>query len=879
MRSVLLVCAVLLLPWGVTVLADMRAEVKPHNGSPTLHVNGEPRVPLVFYGWAGSRGAKVVDVGPEWQQHHLTFIAPEDNDGSMGVHIRVGGGPPGTVWVDDVRLYPGEPQDDPPENMLRHGDWEGTKEEMESTWVLFQRIEDGADAEWDVDTDTKLSGEQSCRLTIRGGGAPGNFMHLHFYQTGMSVKQGQTYTYSLWLKSDEQRQADFHALHHGSPWTMYSRVPSDEYESQVQLAAGAGVHIHSFGIPLPWPKAGSEPDWRGVDDAVELTLRNDPEGLLMPRFGCAPPQWWLDEHPGHSMLFSDGETRTMSMASELWLEECLRNVRALVRHCEEKYGDQFIGYHPCGQHTGEWFYERSWESVLSDFSPAMQEGFRKWARGEYGTEAALREAWGDGAVTFEAASVPTADEQLATSIGFFRDPQGERKIIDYFRYKQLAMEQPLEAIARVIKEETDRQKLVVLFYGYTFDMHGTPMGPQSTGHLAMGRMLKCPDVDILTSPISYLDRELGGAGLFMSAVDSVRDSGKLWLNEDDTRTYLTPEESGYGRVDSPQGTHWVHQRNFAQMLPRRLACWYMDLGAAGWLDGPDIWENIDGLRQIYEQALPREQTWAPEVAVIVDEESPYYTKCDRAMHSPLVYQMRSQCARLGAPVRIHLMSDLREGRVPKAKAYLLLNCFHLSAEDRRLTDQACDGAAAVWFYGGGFLADGADDANLAPGTGMALSRGTPQPSRISVEDCIWTEGLQAETFGNDTVLDPLWTVEEAEGVEVIGRYADGTAAAAIRKGNRGLRAYIGSLHTPAKLLRNILSEAGVHLYSDTDDVIMADTEFLGIAATEAGNKRLMLPETSTVVDALSGETVAEGAREFELDMQLGETRLLWLREL
>ena len=76
------------------------------------------------------------------------------------------------------------------------------------------------------------------------------------------------------------------------------------------------------------------------------------------------------------------------------------------------------------------------------------------------------------------------------------------------------MEEPLEMMARVIKEETHGKKLTCFFYGYLFDMHGIPMGPQNSGHLAMARMLQCPDVDILCSPISYLDRELGGAGMF-----------------------------------------------------------------------------------------------------------------------------------------------------------------------------------------------------------------------------------------------------------------------------------------------------------------------------------------------------------------------------
>jgi len=852
--------------------ADLHAEVRPHLGSPTLFINGEPRVPLVFYGWAGSQGIRGAPVGPEWKEYSVTFTAPEDNAGNAGVQVRVGGGPPGTVWIDDAKLYPGPKVEQPTENLLTFGDWESPKAEMERTWVLFQRADQGADVEWDVDRADRVSGEQSCRVTIRGAG--GNPMYAHFWQSGMSVEEGQTYTYSLWLKSSEERTVEFFALRQGEPWTIYTPEVNDDYESQVKLAAGAGVHVYSFGIDLPWPRPGEEPSWLGVDRPIEMTLRNDPEALVMPRFGCGPPAWWLQEHPDEAMRFSDGKTEAMSMASELWLEECLKNVRALVRHCEGKFGDRFIGYHPCGQHTGEWFYERSWEPVFSDLSPAMDAGFRRWVRERYASETALREAWADPGLTFDAVAVPSAEAQLSTTLGLFRDPQRERRLVDWFEYKQLAMEQPLEAIARAIKAETGGRKLVTLFYGYLFDMHGIPLGPQGSGHLAMARMIACPDVDILTSPISYLDRELGGAGMFMSAVDSVRGGGKLWLNEDDTRTYLTPPDSGFGRVDTPQGSIWVHQRNFAQLLPRRLACWYMDLGGVGWVNGPDLWENIGRLREVYGRELARPATFTPEIAVIVSETSPYYTRCTRELHSPLVYEMRSQCFRLGAPIRIHLLSDLAAGKVPKAKAYLFLNAFHLTAADRAAVRRECAEALTIWLYGAGFLNEDASEQNMTDAIGMQLRRGTPQPGRVTPEPGPLTAALDT-AFGTDTVLEPLWTVTDGPGVQVLGRYADGSPAAALSADGRS--AYLGALHVPAKLLRNLLQQAGVHLYRDSDDVILADREFLGISATSAGPKTIRLPEAHTIADAFTGEILATRTDRFEVAMQLGETRLLLLQ--
>ncbi len=861
---------------GSPFLFALEAEIKPYGGSPMIHVDGKPVSPLTFFGWeSGIGGPTVVNLTTEWQEFSITVVALENTDGASGIHFRMGGEGPGTVWVDNIRVYPGEKTTTPSENWARGGDFEGTREDIERDWHFFKTA--GAEGTWILDSSTKVSGNQSLRVDIQAAGT--GHMHMHWYQTGYSVKAMQKYTYSLWMKADKPRTVDFMMLHINEPWTIYPPESNagSPYVQQVRLARDAGVHSYSFGIPMPWPESGKDHDFGEVDRCIETTLREDPQALLLPRFGMAPPEWWLTQHPDDRMLFDDGQTVSMSMASKPWREEMQTHLRALVKHCESKYGDHLLGYHPCGQHTGEWFYERSWEPRFSDFSPAMNAGFRKWIQGQYSTIDVLRQAWNIPDITFESVQVPSADQQRSTTLGLFRDPVVERPVIDYFHYKQIAMEEPLEMMARVIKEETRGKKLTCFFYGYLFDMHGIPMGPQNSGHLAMSRMLHCPEVDILCSPISYLDRELGGAGMFMSAVDSVRGHGKLWLNEDDTRTYLTPPDSGFGRVDTPPGTYWVHQRNFAQLWLRRLAAWYMDLGGIGWLNGKDLWDNIGRLQRFYQEHLTEPARWAPDVALIVDEDSPDYAACTIQLSCPLVYEMRSQYFRMGAPFGIYLLSDLVAGRVPPSKVYFFANCYRLDARQREAVLRSTRGKTAVWFYGGGFLSDTARDENIVQMTGLKLRRGAPECGKVTPEKA--SQGLAAglETpFRNETFLDPLWTVDDPD-AEVIARYPSGGAAVAAKQTPDGLRVYIGALHCPAKLLRTILMASGVHVYSDSDDVVLTDGRFFSISATSAGKKHLFFPQPCNVINALDTTVVAQDVNRLELDLTLGETRMFLLQ--
>jgi len=853
-------------------------EVKDLDGSATLFVDGKPTAPLIFFGWASGGRPYTFTLDTEWKTYGLTFTAPENNEGNFGVHIRFGGSGPGTVWIDDVRVVEG-PQDDPAaSNMLRFGGWEGTKEEVGQAWHLFtDRERYGSEAEWDVVEGDAPEGTRACRLVIQSGGS--STMHCHFYQTGMSCRRGRQYTYTLKMKADRKLKGDLLALHHGPPWTIYPPDDSHSvYQSQVRMAAAAGIHIHSFGIPMPWPKEGQQPDFGGVVTAFEATLKADPEALFLPRFGMGAPGWWQEAHADQCLLFDDGQTRSECPASTLWREECLRHLRDLVRFCEDNYGDHMLGYHPCGQHTGEWFYQRSWEPRLSGFSPAMNAGFRRWLAGRYKTDDALRAAWHDPNVSLQNAEVPTADERRSTTHGLFRDPQLERKTIDFYEYKQLAMEEPLEQMARVIKQETGGKKIVTFFYGYFFDMCGIPSGPQISGHLAMERMLRCPDVDILCSPISYFDRQSGGAGLFMTAVDSVRAAGKLWLNEDDTRTYLAAEDAGYGRVDTPDKSFWVHQRNYGHILPRRMACWYMDLGGVGWLDGQDLWDNIARLKRHYDASVTRPATFAPEVAVIVDERSPFAIACSPTIMREQSYLLRAKLYRMGAPIRVHYLGDLVSGKVPASKVYIFPDPFHLDGRARAAIAAATAGKTAVYFYGSGFLGEVADDGLMSELVGMPLSRVDAQTAEATFVqgDSPLLRGLPDQPFGSKAKLSPLWAVDAGAAITPLATLAGGQTLVAAKKDQGGLRVYIGTTDAPAALLRNVLKTSGVHVYVDSDDVVSADGRFLALTATTDGTKRVALPEPMTVRSLADGRVVGANVRQFEVPMVQGETRLFVL---
>ena len=120
---------------------------------------------------------------------------------------------------------------------------------------------------------------------------------------------------------------------------------------------------------------------------------------------------------------------------------------------------------------------------------------------------------------------------------------------EFARFQQSEMADHVAALTAACRRGTAGGKLVVFFYGYVFEFGAIVNDPSTSGHYALRRVLNCPDIDVLCSPISYFDRGLGQSGPAMTAAESVALAGKMWLSEDDTRTYLgTGRAPGWPRI-------------------------------------------------------------------------------------------------------------------------------------------------------------------------------------------------------------------------------------------------------------------------------------------------------------------------------------------
>ena len=411
-----------------------------------------------------------------------------------------------------------------------------------------------------------------------------------------------------------------------------------------------------------------------------------------------PPPWWVQAHPDEVMKWESGTHRPCAVvASPCYRREAAECLSSLVRHLEEKFGARVAGYHPVGQNTGEWFYEDTWNHPLNGYAPADLVAWRSWLKARYGTDESLRKAW-HGDETLVTATVPTPAERHAAPHGPLHDPEKARRLIDWACFQQEAMADCVTTLAHAAREASAGRKLVVFFYGYVFEFAAVSTGPVVSGHYALRRVLDCPDIDVLCSPISYFDRGLGESAPSMTAAESVALAGKLWLNEDDTHTYLATgnQPGSQQHAATLDETNAELVRNVAQESMRNFGTWWMDLGSSGWFNDPGLWERMGRLKTMDEAMLDRPAPFRPEILVVLDETAMLrVAEGGVSLTRPAIYEARRALGRLGAPYGQYLLDDVMAGRV-EAKLFVMLNPWDLSADQRARLEESTKGAKWLW---------------------------------------------------------------------------------------------------------------------------------------------------------------------------------------
>ncbi|MHB1461850.1 MAG: beta-galactosidase [Armatimonadota bacterium] len=869
-RNLIMTTAALSVAIGSAALAaPLTVRVKVDKGAPRILVNNKPVRARVFYGQP-SAGRIALPANGEMVSY--VFSPNQTVSQAATMHLRFGQSA-GEIVLDDMRIEDlTTGKDALPIQKFESGDADFT-----SHWGIWPQAAQNTTGTVKVLPSIGRNGSGGLQVKIVNP-TDGTWPDFHIYRNpNLTLVQGHKYRVSFWAKATPKRHLTT-AFYKPGNFYVYLGGPPGYFESQVKLAAKAGVDFVSTSIPLIWPEPGQKEDWRTVDTVIEAAIGANPKVMIIPRIPIYPPDWWNKAHPSELMKWESGtHPQLASPASTLYVKEASVRLARLVNHLESKYPSRIAGYHPNGQNTGEWFYMDSWNRPLNGYAPCDAIAFRGWLKRRYVTVDALRASWKNHSVDFSNAAVPSASRRHDAPAGIFRDPSTEHDIIDFVEFQQHSMANVVCDFAKVVRQASRGRKLVLMFYGYIHEFGAISTGAGSSGHYALRRVLSCPDIDIVCSPISYFDRGRGQSAPCMTAGESVALANKMWLVEDDTRTDITTDDLFPGAehvLTSLEQTNNLLLRNVAQQSMRNFATWWMDLGATGWFDHPGYWAQMKRLAKLDDPMLKNPTAFRPEVALVVDENTiPWLADGSNAVTLPLLYESRGVLGRMGAPYGQYLLDDVIKGRV-HAKLYIFANAWRLDAAKRAALLKATKGSVVIWCYAPGYFDGSTRSLNAMrqlTGMNLQLASGVTGMAKPTAA------GKQlGQAFGVTQPVRPLFKVADPKIAEILAAYSDGSAAVVQRAHNGGLSLFVGVPRLTPELLRTAAKKAGVHLFTQKDYVVYANGPFLAVHSTKAGTVQIDTGSSSVVTDVLTGKRMGKGPK-LSLPMGFSETRIMQIR--
>ncbi len=626
------------------------------------------------------------------------------------------------------------------------------------------------------------------------------------------------------------------------------------------------VHINS---------ANPNTRYATIKTQLEDVIYEYPDAKLIVRYTpWAPPSFYgLSED--HDITYKDGtKAKAVSIASDEWAEQAIQMTREMIAYLaqDEEVASHIIGYTPLVYNSGEWFHYNYWEGSF-DISPVNTAKFREWLRYRYDNDVSkLRAAWGDKAVTFETAKIPTTIAGLDRNGGdngkvFQLEPK-YRAGVDYVLYFGDLVAYRIEEFARAVKLETNDKSLFISFYGYF-----TELFSNASGHFNMDQLLNCDDIDMLAGPVNYENRNEGGTGISMTYPNSVNANNKFWMDESDYRSFFNKLENGTPtqEIKTEEGMYNVVRRVMGRLMVEGSGTWWADIGSEGWFNDKDLWVEIKELTDLYldyNKVVGKAQY---DVAFILDEAGASLSGSPWNHFMPLLRSGRHQVAYAGLNFAAYTMNDLLNGKVD-ADLIVMTTCYSLNADQQKKLEKQVhkDGRTVLWNLGFGELTA----AQVKSLTGM---------------DIEIVEGFKRRTINltannklnfpfngsiNNTAITPVTKVKTA-GVTVLGSFDDGTPALSVKTVGKSTQVFYAGNTWSAEFLQAIAKMAGVNVYSETEDTFYANDSLAVIHTNKAGKKTITLPEKSDVYCYFTKKWYT-GVTSVTLDMKANTTEYFFI---
>lgn len=670
----------------------------------------------------------------------------------------------------------------------------------------------------------------------------------------------------------------------------------------------SGYNVFRFSLPTGWcgPR---QYDYASTDEIIQSILDQSPDARLLPMVWWSGPEeatWWPDYCPAEQCVsvnprtgrsaakrpfelkagnqsslqarFHGRSPSYVSFAGPTWRREVCEAARNLVRHLDDSpYADRIIGFYVGGGHSYEWMYWGAfiWDG-LCDYSMCMTRYFRDWLRTKYGSDAELARRWNQPGMRLEQVELPSAQRRMATSPHLLFDPATDQDIVDLHLCTSDLVADTAIDLCSAMKSESRLARAFGIFYGYGFTHTGGAglSNPQMKGHLSAQRLFDADAIDFLAAPYDYAHRGVGGVHTAQSTPASVLARAKPYISSVDNAVF---GDDGGGPMIGSRPASWEQSnalllRDFGTALCTGMTMSWVDL-RGGSFSAPQTQDALSQIRRIEKAAMGAPRSSAAEVALVWSSRSQASIQYPPGLSIPLLSIQKQQGAgSMGAPFDCIEEDDLLRGIGRTYRFYVFLNSFHHSADSRAAIRDFLqrNKASALWIYAPGCIGEtGFCPANAKSLCGVAMDE-TDLAGPIQVtygpDQRMYGLGMDAEfrhrefalEVGSDEHITRAFVPRPAEADTVLGNIFDtDLPGLVLHREEARFDVCSAAPAVPAALLRRFAADAGVHIYSEYDDFVMAGGAYLMLYSRSDQQRILRLRDNArTLVNVLTGERIA-----------------------
>ena len=623
-------------------------------------------------------------------------------------------------------------------------------------------------------------------------------------------------------------------------------------------------------------------DFSQIDAYAEKLFASVPDAMIICHFSCHMPEWWLKQFPDEAVVWDDGtRTRFVSLASEKFRKDLTNALSDTFRYIASRpWSRRILAFYAVSGYDGQWFQPMDYgpKQRFADYSMHMQKEFRIWLRKKYGNDVtALRKAWGDPAVSFETASIPSRAERLGNN--YYLDPVRNRNVLDFAHCTAQQTEDVISLIADTVKKDLGG----ILFGTYYIPGDTTYRNAQAQRPCTDG-IYGNPNFDFAASPLGYdchgLDQK--GTGSNFAVNQTMRLNNVFYLGEDDSRTYLSMVKNPrWGNPDT-FGTLAGLRRNMAKRLALGHGFWHYDMWGH-WYSAPAIREHLRReiiLMNELRRWKPLQKLNAEAVSVVK-----VGTLLHKRMNTPAdLHQVHFPRVKSTPPLfnrdSVNLR-DLDNPRLPQYKLYVFDDCFALNAADRKKIDSVKKNGAVLLFTHAAGYSDwkNLSAENISSLTGIKIEEAAPDHDLSSMKWLIPADSKVFPTLKETLVNAPdakRFRVNDPD-AEIIGYYADDKMpAAAIKKHKDWTAVYLPNAFPSNLLMNEIGRYLKLHVYTELPVIATVSGRLISVyCPVEQVEGQLNLPAEFSAWEVFTGKFYKPG-KTLQLKMAFGETRLFFL---